>query len=515
KILRKLDELASQSSVVKSDHFKKYNNACSLSVKLGEFTHEIKNRLALYIKGRREGSKTDTVHQTIYNVTDSHLSIDETSMWDGCRKLLNGLLQDITTLANDILDPDVIVKVTKPEKVWIIRAQELKAEVIVNVDAEQKAQSLQDQMLRLVKEAKLKDQSLQESNVKVELLEKRIDTFKKQAEQITTLDREAEKSRNQERIYDETIREHQNEITALQEQNMQLRRMIKKPDSKNVPTPVKRPPNTSALGQNTTMHDPENSGSIYLDNVETGSNRELLIQIESLRSALRFLRSENASLRTRAAMHDLDLPADMSTLSTLLIRTSEDDEPSLMSEAGRLEVQKRQLNANSELKAVALETKRLLKDAWIICASPKVVDLTKCTQSKEDPAATTTASEPTTSEPTTSETTITSKRRPWLAQQKRPEWEYHTQQAALHTIHQRSNELKERLAKFSRTIPSAPMRLKKLSLVDVPIARVHLPVGMSDLVGTPDSQQALTKKDLSVFLRSSAEFEAMHQMFVR
>lgn len=32
----------------------------------------------------------------------------------------------------------------------------MKAEVIVNVDAEQKAQSLQDQVLKLVKEAKLK-----------------------------------------------------------------------------------------------------------------------------------------------------------------------------------------------------------------------------------------------------------------------------------------------------------------------------------------------------------------------
>lgn len=46
--------------------------------------------------------------------------------------------------------------VAKPDKVWIKRAKDLKAEVIVNVDAEQKAQSLQDQVLKLVKEAKLK-----------------------------------------------------------------------------------------------------------------------------------------------------------------------------------------------------------------------------------------------------------------------------------------------------------------------------------------------------------------------
>lgn len=49
--------------------------------------------------------------------------------------------------------------VTKSDKVWIKRAKEMKAEVIVNTDAEQKAQSLQEQVLKLVKEAKLKVRS--------------------------------------------------------------------------------------------------------------------------------------------------------------------------------------------------------------------------------------------------------------------------------------------------------------------------------------------------------------------
>ncbi|KAI7830263.1 hypothetical protein BC939DRAFT_440037 [Gamsiella multidivaricata] len=51
--------------------------------------------------------------------------------------------------------------------------------------------------------------------------------------------------------------------------------------------------------------------------------------------------------------------------------------------------------------------------------------------------------------------------------------------------------------------------------MDAPIGRVHLPRGMSGLVGAPEGQQAPARKDLAVFLRSSAEFEAMHQLFVR
>ncbi|KAK3818789.1 MAG: hypothetical protein J3Q66DRAFT_177906 [Benniella sp.] len=311
------------------------------------------------------------------------------------------------------------------------------------------------------------------------------------------------------------IREHLQEIANLTEQNTQLRRLVKKPDQKIAATPLKRPTHPNQHNGDGSEH----TGSTGLEGGEVGSSRESLVQIESLKSALRFLRSENALLRTRTAMLDLGLSPDMSTLSGPLSRLSEADGLPLPSEADQSEVQKRQLKADSELKAVALETKRLLKDARIICASPKVVDLTKFTTSKavappstESAAAPTEGSEAAT---TATATAATTTRRAWLAQQSTPEWQYHSQQAALHTIEQRSRELKERLAKASRdAAPAASTpKLKKLSLTDAPIARVRLPVGMSGLVGASHSEK--TKKDLAVFLRSSAEFEAMHQLFVR
>ncbi|KAF9169409.1 hypothetical protein BGX21_007549 [Mortierella sp. AD011] len=498
KLLRKLDELASQASTIKSECFSKYRNACTTSIKLGEFTYEVRNRIAQYVKARQEGAKTDSIHQTIHSVTDSSLGISETGMWDGCRKILNGLLQDITALAENILDPEIIVKVVKPDKVWVQRAKDMKAEVVVNVDAEQKAQSLQEQVLKLVKDAKLKDQALQESQVSIDLLSKRMETFKKQAEQISMLDRDVNGAKKREQDYDEAISALQAEIKALEDQNLLLK---KKSESRTITAPLKRFPHH---GHNSSSPNQDSAGSMTLDSAETSSTRELQIQVESLKSALRFLRSENASLRTTAAMLDLGLTADMSALSGPLSRRSEVDETSLQSENNRPDIQKRMLSADTELKAVALETKRLLKDARVICASPKIVDLTKHTSSKA-PVATTPAPE-----------NAPVGRRAWQAQQTRPEWQYHTQQAALHTIQQRSNELKERLAKVSRaSIYPAPAKLKKLSLMDAPIGRVHLPRGLSGLVGSPESQQGPARKDLAVFLRSSAEFEAMHQLFVR
>ncbi|KAF9135819.1 hypothetical protein BGW39_011408 [Mortierella sp. 14UC] len=505
KILRKMDELTSQASVIKPECFAQYNNACTASTKLGEFTHEARKRILEYARARREGVKTESIHQTIFSVTDSHLGINETGMWDGCRKMLTGLLQDISALAEGIMDSDIAIKVAKPDRVWIKRAKDLKAEVVVNVDAEQKAQSLQDQVLKLVKEAKLKDQALQESGVKIELLGKRMENFKKQAEQISILDRDVNNAKKQERDYDEAISALQADMAALEEQNAQLRRLVKKSEIRNIP-PSKRPPH-GPHGSSGSVLDPETTSALVQDGAETGNNRDLMIQIESLRSALRFLRSENASLRTRAALLDLGLTADLSGLSAPLSRVFDAEESSTVPEGtttARPEAQKRVLSADTELRAVALETKRLIKDARVVCASPKIVDLTKHSVGASKVAADGSAAATTTA------------RRPWQAQQSRPEWQYHTQQAALHTIQQRSNELKERLAKVSRAgAHPAPAKLKKLSLVETPIGRVHFPRGMSALVGAPESQHSPARKDLAVYLRSSAEFEAMHQLFVR
>lgn len=271
--------------------------------------------------------------------------------------------------------------------------------------------------------------------MKIELLGKRMENFKKQAEQISFLDRDIDKARKQERDFEEAIVALQAEVETLETENTQLKRLIKKNEGRGMTAPTKRPTHQHSGS----ILDNDSNGSLNLEGADAGSNRDLLIQIDSLKSALRYLRSENSSLRTRAALQDLGLTPDASALSGPLGRV---DGKSRLIENGE-DAGKR--FADTELKAVALETKRLIKDARVVCASPKIVDLTKHTASSA-PAST----------PETP-------RRHWQAQQTRPEWQYHTQQAALHTIQQRSNELKERLAKFSRsTAAPAPSKLKKV-----------------------------------------------------
>lgn len=272
-----------------------------------------------------------------------------------------------------------------------------------------------------------------------------------------------EKAKKQEREYDELISTLQADLAALEAENVQLRRHH--PKKIDRPGVIVAPKRISHQGHHHhshsgTHHEDAGAGQ---DVADPGLPRELMIQIESLKTALRFLRSENSSLRTRAALQDLGLSADISEMRGPLSRRSvgededEEKEGSVATvESSRVESQKRSLSADSELKAVALETRRLMKDARVICASPKVVDLTRHSASGLAAAL------------TEESTATTTPRRHWQTRQSKPEWQYHTQQAALNTIQQRSMELKERLAKVTRNstpVQSAPQKLKKVTLV--------------------------------------------------
>ncbi|KAF9570127.1 hypothetical protein BGW38_008778 [Lunasporangiospora selenospora] len=292
-------------------------------------------------------------------------------------------------------------------------------------------------------------------------------------------------------------------MAALENENIQLKRLVKKTEPRGGLATARR----SSHGQQSHVGpggDQDASGSILLEGAEIGHTKEQSIQIESLKSALRFLRTENSALRTRAAMLDLGLTPDMSTLKNPLGRLNTESLQDGAEGAVQSETEKLTAKTDSELKAVALEARRLIKDARIVCASPKVVDLTKHSATKAIVSKT--------------GETATTGRRGWQALKKTPEWEYHAQQAALNTIQQRSNELKERLAKVARSGPAGgSIKLNKLSMVETArIGRVHIPrgVALSGLVGAPEGAPVV-RKDLAVYLRSSSEFEAMHQLFVR
>jgi hypothetical protein len=63
---------------------------------------------------------------------------------------------------------------------YLARVETLKSSAAQNADAEIRASRLANQIKDLVREVKMRDQGLQEAGVKIELLEKKVDTVRKQ-----------------------------------------------------------------------------------------------------------------------------------------------------------------------------------------------------------------------------------------------------------------------------------------------------------------------------------------------
>lgn len=106
---------------------------------------------------------------------------------------------------------------------WVRRVDEVKAALAVNVEAERKVAQLNEEMQGLVRNLKLKEQNVQESTVKIELMERRMETVKKQADTIADLEGELGKARKQERAYEDAIEQLQADLDNLEQENQKLK----------------------------------------------------------------------------------------------------------------------------------------------------------------------------------------------------------------------------------------------------------------------------------------------------
>lgn len=106
---------------------------------------------------------------------------------------------------------------------WVVRVAEIKASAAVNVEAERKVVQLNDEIQALVRNLKTKEQNLQESSVKIELMDRRMEAAKKQADAIVDLESELSKARKQERSYEEAMEQLQADLDVLEQDNVKLK----------------------------------------------------------------------------------------------------------------------------------------------------------------------------------------------------------------------------------------------------------------------------------------------------
>ncbi|GAA5813625.1 hypothetical protein MFLAVUS_007108 [Mucor flavus] len=402
KLLRQLEDLSEQALTLKSEYLHRFKTLYAISSKLSKFCYETYKQISTYV-GAKVGSKEEIslgiIQQIVYNKADEILEIAESTMWEGCLKTLKSLTNELGTTYERISNENKTEKIATGVAPWIQRASDMKAEVVMNHDMERKLQQHSDEILKLIKDVKFKvweyymmynlerqvcnkkDQSLQESTVKIELLEKRMETVKKQADQITVLEETLAEAQESKQLFSEGIKTLQAEYDELEQENLSLKNDVAKKEEKRLSSPKK------------TEYDLLENGSglaLESDNINV---HEMNGQIECLKSAIRYLRAENAHLKGTDVIRSLKLEQD-----------------------GLNQMKQVDPQTKALIRSFALETRMLVKDMRVASASPKVIQL--CADRRGGK---------------------------WQSEKRLPDYQYQTQQSVLYTLKQRCDQLKEKM----------------------------------------------------------------------
>jgi dynactin 1 len=91
----------------------------------------------------------------------------------------------------------------------------------VNVEAERKVAQLNDEIQALARNVKIKDQTIQESSVKIELMERRLEVIKRQSETILDLENKLTSAKKDAKKFREDMESLQIEL-EMEQKNAKL-----------------------------------------------------------------------------------------------------------------------------------------------------------------------------------------------------------------------------------------------------------------------------------------------------
>jgi dynactin 1 len=130
-------------------------------------------------------------------------------------KSLHERLSDIYSVASDL---SMTVEFERAQPPWVLRSKELQDSTIVSASAEEEIATLKREIHERATALKLRDQTLEESNVKIELLEARMRDVSKKANKITELEKAIEESQTLARKTSKRMEEKMHVNAKLEEE---------------------------------------------------------------------------------------------------------------------------------------------------------------------------------------------------------------------------------------------------------------------------------------------------------
>ncbi|KAI9468505.1 MAG: dynein associated protein-domain-containing protein [Benjaminiella poitrasii] len=409
KLIRQLEEMFEEAMTLRPEYLHRFKMLYAISTKLSKFCFDTCKEITTYIdtiRGSQEEMELSSIQKIIYDKSDEVFEMGESYMWENALRAMKTLVTELETTHMQIDHDSKLDKIISNVAPWVQRASDIKAEVVINHELEHKLQQHNEEIIKLIKDVRLKDQALQEYEVKISLLEKRMEVAKKEVEHMKSLEEDLEKSMSQEQMYMEAMENLQNEYDALETENTKLKKEVSKREE--VRQSIIRKTNFDGMEGEDANQVQEMAGHYY----------ELTGQIETMKASIRYLRAENAELKSAEYVHLL----------------ASDD--TIHHKQGHKEL----------MSQVARETRALIKDMRMASASPRVVQLQRHSK--------------------------------WQSVKRSPDYQYQTQQSVLYTLKQRSIQLRQRVVgdlqiptnsnKHEKKISEQQQQQRKLGIIKIP-----------------------------------------------
>ena len=280
KAVRALEDLKTRSLSLTPDTLQTFEQCEASTQELAGFSRTIGDDLymLLHEEGRAEPFTYLEVQSTVHRTTTMLFASSESDLFstyaNKLRTLTNGLA-DLAALASDLETTQEFERAPAP---WVLRSQELKSSKTVSVDAEEEIRRLKDDNHERARLIAMRDQTLEEASVKIELLESRMRDATKKNERINELETKIEVAKKRETELAESVESQNKELATMEADREKWKKIAEDTKAIGVVTPG------SKAGQERA--------------VATAREMEALkAEIASLQAAVRYLREDNRRAR--------------------------------------------------------------------------------------------------------------------------------------------------------------------------------------------------------------------------
>ncbi|PMD45716.1 hypothetical protein L207DRAFT_482205 [Hyaloscypha variabilis F] len=280
KAVRALEDLKTRSLSLTPDTIQTFEQCETATEELAKFSREI--GLDLYTllseEGRSEPFTYLEVQSSVHRTTLTLFASSESDLFSTYSNKLRTLTSSLMELAALASDLEMTQEFERAPAPWVLRAQELKSSKTVPVDAEEEMRRLREENHERARLIAMRDQTLEEHSVKIELLESRMRDATKKNERITELEKKIEDAQKREAELKESLESQNKEITTAEAEREKWKKIAEDTKALGVVAPG------SKAGQERA--------------VATAREMEALkTEITSLQAAVRYLREDNRRAR--------------------------------------------------------------------------------------------------------------------------------------------------------------------------------------------------------------------------